>query len=116
MPAAVQARVRRTTALGEKFIDLVPIDGGGDQLLASGATIASTSVVSDLEQLVGEGGTECAERLPRALQGLQHQGGAVAEVPPQSGVVELVGDGGTHPGPGGEGGHGGRSARPPHRR
>lgn len=56
VPADVTARVRRTTPLGEKFIDLVPgTDDLDAPLLADGATIDRTTVVSDLEQLVGSG-------------------------------------------------------------
>ncbi|MCU1498283.1 MAG: MCE-family lipoprotein LprK (MCE-family lipoprotein Mce1e) [Acidimicrobiales bacterium] len=56
VPAAVVAKVRRTTPLGEKFIDLEPQTTADDQpLLRSGAVIKRTAVVSDLEQLVSSG-------------------------------------------------------------
>jgi phospholipid/cholesterol/gamma-HCH transport system substrate-binding protein len=56
VPADVTAQVRRTTPLGEKFIDLaLPETDGGAPLLADGATIAETAVVSDLEQLIASG-------------------------------------------------------------
>lgn len=56
VPAAVEARVRRTTPLGEKFIDLVPRTHDlHAPLLADGATIDRTRVLSDLEQVVGSG-------------------------------------------------------------
>jgi phospholipid/cholesterol/gamma-HCH transport system substrate-binding protein len=56
VPADVTAQVRRTTPLGERFIDLA-ISGsdGSGPLLADGATIAQTAVVSDLEQLIASG-------------------------------------------------------------
>lgn len=57
VPADVTARVRRTSPLGEKFIELRPADatGAGQALLEDGATIDDTEVVPDLEQLVGSG-------------------------------------------------------------
>lgn len=56
VPADVTAQVRRTTPLGEKFIDL-SLSGSDPSgpLLADGATIAQTAVVSDLEQLIASG-------------------------------------------------------------
>ncbi len=56
VPADVVARVRRTTPLGEKFIDLQPqTDAADAPLLADGAVIERTAVVSDLEQVVSTG-------------------------------------------------------------
>ncbi|MCU1354058.1 MAG: MCE-family lipoprotein LprK (MCE-family lipoprotein Mce1e) [Acidimicrobiales bacterium] len=56
VPAAVEARVRRTTALGEKFIDLQPLtEDMKAPLLRDGAVIQRTKVVPDIEQLVGSG-------------------------------------------------------------
>jgi phospholipid/cholesterol/gamma-HCH transport system substrate-binding protein len=56
VPADVVAQVRRTTPLGEKFIDLDPRTRADDaKLLADGTTIRRTAVVSDLEQLVASG-------------------------------------------------------------
>lgn len=57
VPAAVVARVRRTSPLGEKFIELRPTDPTADDppLLEDGSTIENTEVVPDLEQLVGSG-------------------------------------------------------------
>lgn len=57
VPADVTARVRRTSPLGEKFIELQPSDPtvSDPTLLADGATIDNTEVVPDLEQLVGSG-------------------------------------------------------------
>lgn len=56
VPADVVARIRRTTPLGEKFVDLEPqTDDPDAPLLADGARIERTTVVSDLEQLVSSG-------------------------------------------------------------
>jgi len=56
VPAAVTAQVRRTSPLGEKFIDLEPqTDDLEATPLADGAVIERTAVVSDLEQLIGSG-------------------------------------------------------------
>ncbi|MCU1453513.1 MAG: MCE-family lipoprotein LprK (MCE-family lipoprotein Mce1e) [Acidimicrobiales bacterium] len=56
VPAAVEARVRRTTALGEKFVDLQPLtEDMHAPLLQDGAVIQRTKVVPDVEQLVGSG-------------------------------------------------------------
>jgi phospholipid/cholesterol/gamma-HCH transport system substrate-binding protein len=59
VPADVVARVRRTSALGEKFIDLAPRTKAADRadapLLHDHAVIHQTQVVSDLEQLVASG-------------------------------------------------------------
>ncbi|MFN8019207.1 MAG: MlaD family protein [Acidimicrobiales bacterium] len=63
VPAAVEARVRRTSPLGEKFVDLHPLTRSPDApLLADGTTIRRTAVVSDLEQLVSSG-TDAFEAL-----------------------------------------------------
>ncbi|HVL64574.1 MAG TPA: MlaD family protein [Actinomycetota bacterium] len=56
VPANVIARVRRTSVLGERVIDLVaPEEGPAGDLLKDGATIADTEVRADLENLVIEG-------------------------------------------------------------
>ena len=57
IPADVVARVRRTSVLGERIIDLV-IPPGSEQsteLLADGADVSETVVRTDLEDLVDEG-------------------------------------------------------------
>jgi phospholipid/cholesterol/gamma-HCH transport system substrate-binding protein len=56
VPANVEARIRRTTPLGEKFVELRPlgdVDEGG--ALADGTTIVRTEVVPDVEQLIASG-------------------------------------------------------------
>ena len=57
VPADAIARVRRTSVLGERIVDLVVPEGSedGDELLADGADISETEVRSDLEDLVDEG-------------------------------------------------------------
>lgn len=57
VPAAVTARVRRTSVIGEKFVELRPAPdvGEGAPLLEDGATIERTEVVPDLEQLISSG-------------------------------------------------------------
>lgn len=56
VPAAVQARLRRTSALGEKFVELRPLTDDEDApRLADGATIDQAVVVPDVEDLVASG-------------------------------------------------------------
>jgi phospholipid/cholesterol/gamma-HCH transport system substrate-binding protein len=57
VPAGVSARVRRTSVLGERIVDIVlPEDTSGTAtLLADGDHIEATAVRSDLEDLVAEG-------------------------------------------------------------
>jgi phospholipid/cholesterol/gamma-HCH transport system substrate-binding protein len=57
VPADAIARVRRTSVLGERIVDLVvPEDAeASGELLADGADISETEVRSDLEDLVDEG-------------------------------------------------------------
>jgi phospholipid/cholesterol/gamma-HCH transport system substrate-binding protein len=56
VPADVVARVRRTSVLGERIVDLVVPEGSGtSELLADGSDISETEVRSDLEDLVDEG-------------------------------------------------------------
>ncbi|QYG92930.1 MCE family protein [Iamia sp. SCSIO 61187] len=56
VPAEVQARLRRTSALGEKFVELRPLTDDEDAArLADGATIDQAVVVPDVEDLVSSG-------------------------------------------------------------
>ncbi len=56
VPAAVQAELRRTTLLGEQYIDLVADRPGAAQpALETGAVITRTSVVPGIQQLVSAG-------------------------------------------------------------
>jgi phospholipid/cholesterol/gamma-HCH transport system substrate-binding protein len=56
VPLDVTARVRRTSVIGEKFVELRPNTTDLDApLLPDGAVITRAEVVPDLEQLVGSG-------------------------------------------------------------
>lgn len=56
VPQDVTARVRRTSVIGEKFVELRPdTDDIHAPLLRDGAVISKSEVVADLEQLVGSG-------------------------------------------------------------
>jgi phospholipid/cholesterol/gamma-HCH transport system substrate-binding protein len=57
VPEGIQARVRRTSVLGERIVDIVLPEDLSDStpLLADGAHIDDTAVRSDLEDLVSEG-------------------------------------------------------------
>lgn len=57
VPEGVIARIRRTSALGERIVDLVPPENlpARAPALQDGATIAQTEVRADLENLVVEG-------------------------------------------------------------
>ncbi|HEX7131851.1 MAG TPA: MlaD family protein [Iamia sp.] len=56
VPADVQARLRRTSALGEKFVELRPLTRDEDApRLRDGATIDQAVVVPDVEDLVASG-------------------------------------------------------------
>lgn len=56
VPAEVQARLRRTSALGEKFVELRPLTADEDaERLADGATIDQAVIVPDVEDLVSSG-------------------------------------------------------------
>jgi phospholipid/cholesterol/gamma-HCH transport system substrate-binding protein len=57
VPAEVEARIRRTSPLGEKFVELRPLTDDDDDppLLEDGAVIDRTEVVADLEDVVASG-------------------------------------------------------------
>lgn len=57
VPAGVSARIRRTSVLGERFVDIVLPENVSSTapLMADGAHIEETSVRSDLEDLVRSG-------------------------------------------------------------
>jgi phospholipid/cholesterol/gamma-HCH transport system substrate-binding protein len=90
VPADVIARVRRTSPLGEKFIELQPQgDVAAEQaLLEDGAVIATSEVVPDLEQLVGSGtdffaalgAGELAVLLDESAEGFGGQGSRIESV------------------------------------
>src|SRR5207247_6555113 len=62
VPSGVVARVRRTSLLGERIVDIVvpPSTPGDAPLLADGATIRQTQVRPDLEDLVRSGSSALA--------------------------------------------------------
>ncbi|MBI2710628.1 MAG: MCE family protein [Actinobacteria bacterium] len=75
VPAAVEARVRRTTPLGEKFIELRPLtDDPRAPRLRDGATITRTKVVSDVEDLIGSGTNLFASLSAQQIAVLIHEG------------------------------------------
>ena len=83
VPEAVEARLRRTSPLGEKFVELRPMTEDPDApLLADGATIERSEVVADFEDVVASGtdvfaaiGTsELAALLQEGAEGFGGQG------------------------------------------
>lgn len=82
LPSEVKAVVRQTSLLGERYIELVPLNENGS--LSSGS-IQETEIVSDLEDLVNTGNDllafVAADRLSRAVQaGAITFGGQAAEL------------------------------------
>jgi len=89
VPVAVQAELRRTTLLGEQYIDLVADHpGAGGPLLADGAVITRTSVVPGLEQLVSSGAevfgaintTDLSDLIATGAQGFGGQGQSLKQL------------------------------------
>jgi phospholipid/cholesterol/gamma-HCH transport system substrate-binding protein len=83
VPAAVEARIRRTSPLGEKFVELRPTTEDQDApLLEDGATIDHTEVVADFEDVVASGtdvftalgASEIATLLQEGAEGFGGQG------------------------------------------
>ncbi|HVX18035.1 MAG TPA: MlaD family protein [Acidimicrobiales bacterium] len=54
VPADVSVRIRRSTPLGEKFVELVPANGAGSELLHDGQELSGVAV-PDVEELVSSG-------------------------------------------------------------
>jgi phospholipid/cholesterol/gamma-HCH transport system substrate-binding protein len=50
LPGRLQARLRKTSVLGERFIDLVPVGEGGEWV--SGNEVEDTEVVPELEEVI----------------------------------------------------------------
>jgi phospholipid/cholesterol/gamma-HCH transport system substrate-binding protein len=69
LPAEVEAVLRQTAVLGERFVELRPISEGGE---LSAGRVAQTRVLSDIEHLVGTGGdlvaAVSADRLATAIE------------------------------------------------
>jgi phospholipid/cholesterol/gamma-HCH transport system substrate-binding protein len=75
VPAAVEARLRRTSPLGEKFVELRPTSDDPDApLLEDGATIERTEVVADFEDVVASGTDVFAALGASELANLLHEG------------------------------------------
>lgn len=55
VPAEVEAVLAKTSVLGERYVDLVVPDGDVECCIADGAVIETTSVRSDLEDLLASG-------------------------------------------------------------
>jgi phospholipid/cholesterol/gamma-HCH transport system substrate-binding protein len=98
VPADVQARVRRTSPLGEKFVELRPMTTEPDPpLLEDGAVIENAEVVSDFEQVVASGteffgalgASEIATLLEEGAEGFGGQGPRIRSV--LSDISEVVG-------------------------
>lgn len=72
LPADVQARLRRTSLLGERFVELVPRSPDGPRL-ATGDRIEDSVVVPDLEEVLASGAdivaAVSADRLARGIDG-----------------------------------------------
>lgn len=78
LPAEVEAHLRKTALLGERFVELVPVGTTGR--LADGTHIERTKVISELEELVATGNEllafVAADSLAAAVQtGAQAFGG-----------------------------------------
>ena len=90
VPHGVIARVRRTSALGERIVDLIVPDDlpAGAPALKDGATIADTQVRADLENLVVEGSeifgaigaSQIATMVDEGERGFGGRGGQLAEL------------------------------------
>jgi phospholipid/cholesterol/gamma-HCH transport system substrate-binding protein len=83
VPEEVEARLRRTSPLGEKFVELRPLTEDPDApLLADGATIERSEVVADFEDVVASGtdvfasvgASELASLLQEGAEGFGGQG------------------------------------------
>jgi phospholipid/cholesterol/gamma-HCH transport system substrate-binding protein len=84
VPRGVTARVRRTSVLGERMIDLVPPEdmSARTPALTTGSEITNTEVRSDLEDLVAEGSpilgavsaTDLATMIDEGARGFGDQG------------------------------------------
>lgn len=96
VPAAVEARIRRTSPLGEKFVELRPLTDAADPpLLADGAVIEQTEVVADFEDVVASGtdvfaalgASEIATLLDEGARGFGGQGGHIRSLLTDFGTI-----------------------------
>jgi phospholipid/cholesterol/gamma-HCH transport system substrate-binding protein len=83
VPASVEAELRRTSLLGEQFIDLVPTHpGAGQATLQNDSVITDATVVPGIEQLVSSGAevfgaindTDLSDLVATGAQGFSGQG------------------------------------------
>jgi phospholipid/cholesterol/gamma-HCH transport system substrate-binding protein len=83
VPAQVEARLRRTSPLGEKFVELRPLTDDPDApLLEDGSVIEQSEVVADFEDVVASGtdvfaalgASEIASLLQEGAEGFGGQG------------------------------------------
>jgi phospholipid/cholesterol/gamma-HCH transport system substrate-binding protein len=83
VPAEVEARLRRTSPLGEKFVELRPLTEEADPpLLEDGSVIEQAEVVADFEDIVASGtdvfaalgASEIASLLQEGAEGFGGQG------------------------------------------
>jgi phospholipid/cholesterol/gamma-HCH transport system substrate-binding protein len=89
VPAEVEARLRRTSPLGEKFVELRPLTDEQDPpLLEDGAVIEQATVVPDFEDVVASGtdvfaalgASELASLLDEGARGFGGQGAHIHTV------------------------------------
>lgn len=90
VPGDITARIRRTSVLGERIIDLVPAEGvtSDSPALEDGTTIADTEVRPDLENFVIEGSeifgvisaSEIATMVDEGAQGFGGRGKKLASI------------------------------------
>lgn len=88
VPADVTGRVRRTSPLGEKFVELRPARDAGADLLADGDEVTQTEVVPDFEQLVASGtdvfgalsASQIATMLDEGARGFGGRGGQIRQI------------------------------------
>ena len=96
VPAEVEARIRRTSPLGEKFVELRPLTDAADPpLLEDGAVIERTEVVADFEDVVASGtdvfaalgASEIATLLDEGARGFGGQGANIRSLLTDFGTV-----------------------------
>ena len=96
VPADVEARIRRTSPLGEKFVELRPLTELADPpLLEDGAVIERTQVVADLEDVVASGtdvfaalgASEIATLLDEGARGFGGQGHNIRDLLDNFGTI-----------------------------
>ncbi len=96
VPEAVEARLRRTSPLGEKFVELRPLtEAAAPPLLADGAVIERSEVVADFEDVVASGtdvfaalgASEIATLLDEGARGFGGQGRTIRSLLADFGTV-----------------------------